>query len=289
MTNRFAFAALALCFSSSLVAQAQAQGRPIGLADRKGGRDHALELDFDWSSVGDEVTYTTLLPTLYGSFGLTDKLEFEVTLPLVFVDISPEEGEGDSTFMFANPYVALFYASRTARSVARIGVGVGLPLIDLDMPEDFGEAIAASAAYGTRGLRDAWLYFPDTMSLVLPAQVQMRSSLLVIGIDGALGVLLATDSEVRDDDVEVALDLGAMVGVALDDITLGMRLQMGGLLTEDGDTVQVSVLPFIQADLDGGGFFHGGLLVNLDKPLGVIANEDDSELWAIRLGGGARF
>src|SRR5689334_23394860 len=106
MRNRFGWM-VAVCLS--IPASALAQGRPIGLADRTGGRDHALELELDFSRVSEdppnEADYTALLPKVYGSFGLTEELELEVTLPLIFADYSPEEGEGDSVLMMGNPYL----------------------------------------------------------------------------------------------------------------------------------------------------------------------------------------
>jgi len=272
---------------------AAAQGRPIGLAERKGGRDHALELELDFSSItidpplaAAEVTYTTLLPKLYGSFGLTETLELEAQLTTIYAGYSPEGAEGDSTFELANPYVALFYAKRTDRSVARIGGGVALPVLDA---EGYGMAPFQGAA--TRGLMDMWLYVPEALSFVIPVQLQVRATTLVLGVDAALALTINTgegDLE-DDDDVEVPLQAGALAGAALGDVTLGLRLQVATLLTADGDNTQVSALPFVQADLDGGGFIHGGVLVNLDEPLGVLGDDNLFEVWAVRVGGGTRF
>jgi hypothetical protein len=274
--------------------RAAAQGRPIGLAERKGGREHAVELEFDFSSITfeppvptvQEITYTTLLPKVYGSFGLTDTLELEAQLTTIYADYSPEEGEGDSTFELANPYVALFYAKRTDRSVARIGGGVALPVLDV---EDYLMAPFQGAA--TRGLMDMWIYTPEALSLVVPVQLQVRATMLVLGIDAALALMISTGGGglEDDDDVEVPVQAGALVGAALGDVTLGLRLQVASILTTDGDNTQISTMPFIQADLDGGGFIHGGLLVNLDEPLGVLGDDNMFEVWALRAGGGARF
>jgi hypothetical protein len=288
MSKRLSFLGLVLCFSAPLVALAQ--GRPIGLAEQKGGRDHALELELDFSSVTfetptNELTYSTLLPKVYGSFGLTEHLELEATLPTIFVDYSPESGEGDSSFQLANPYVALLYAHRTDRSVARIGGGIALPLLD---PDDGVGIMAPALAAWTRGLQDVWLYMPNALSVVVPGQVQMRSSMLVIGIDGALALLLNTAGTEEEDDAELAVQAGALLGAALGDVTLGLRLQLASMVTAEGDDTQVSMLPFIQADLDGGGFVHGGLLVNLDEPLGVFG-DGEPDVWALRIGGGTRF
>lgn len=288
------WALLGIAFAPLLAPQlAAAQGRPIGLAERKGGRDHAVELEFDFSSftievpipASPEITYTTLLPKLYGSFGLTDTLELEAQLTTIYADYSPEEGEGDSTFELANPYVALFYAKRTDRSVARVGGGLALPVLDSD---DFG--MAPFMGLATRGMMDMWIYTPKALSVVVPVQLQVRATTLVLGVDAALAFMIMTgEGTDEDDDLEVPLQAGALVGAALGDVTLGLRLQVASLLTVEGDNTQVSALPFIQADLDGGGFIHGGLLVNLDEPLGVLGDDNLYEVWALRVGGGTRF
>lgn len=275
---------------------ALAQGRPITLNDRKGGRDHALELELDFSSVsrdGDDGQLTTLLPKVYGSFGLTDALELEVTLPTVFFDYSPDEdavgpeGDGDSTLLLGNPYVALFYADRSARSVAKVGFGVALPALDLDDGTDFSAAVMATA---TRGLMDMWLYVPEGLSFVVPGQVQTRVSSFVLGVDGALAVIMPVDDEDEEEgDTDAVLQVGGLFGIAVDDVTIGARLQVASIITSDaGDSTQASVMPFVQADLDGGAFVHGGVLVNLDAPFGV-GDDGGLDVWALRVGGGGRF
>lgn len=291
MPNRLGFVVALVC--SVAPGLALAQGRPVAIADRKAGRDYALELELDWSGTGDDdVSVNTLLPKLNGSFGLTRHAELEVQLPTAFVDFNPDgAGEGDSGLIMGNPFVALYYASRTDRMVARIGLGIGLPVVDqagaLDDPDDYAEGIAPFYAYITRGLQDPWLYYPNTLSLVVPGQVQMRNSMLAIGLDGALAILISTDSDVRDE-TELTVQLGGFVGAALDDITLGLRLQVVTMPTEEGDDTQLGMMPFVQADLDGGGFLYAGYLVSLDDPVGVLG-DNDLDVLTLRIGGGARF
>jgi hypothetical protein len=291
ISNRLAWLAAFALFSAP--AGVLAQGRPIGLSDHTGGRDHALELELDASIVGEdgpgEGQHTTLLPKVYGSFGLSDDLELEVEIPSVFYDYSPDNddgvADGNSTLLIGNPSLALFYADRSPRSFARIGGGIALPLLDVDDFTDVGAVIAAAA---TRGLMDLWLYLPDRLSLIVPAQVQMRASSIVLGADGALALLIPTGDN-DEAEAELMLQLGGLIGVALGDATLGMRVQVATMLTEDdGDNTQASLMPFIQADLDGGAFVHGGVLLNLDAPYGVLG-DDGADVWALRIGGGARF
>lgn len=274
---------------------ALAQGRPILLNDRKGGRDIALELELDVSSINEEgpsdAQHTTLLPKVYGSFGLSRELELEVEIPSMFYDYAPDDDamdEGDSTLLIGNPYLALFYADRGAHSVARIGGGIALPVVD---PEDGTDTAAMLGAIATRGFMDMWLYVPQRLSLVVPAQVQMQASSIVLGADGAFALMIPIEDDDQGEDerdTEVALQLGGLIGVALGDATLGMRLQLASLVTEDeGDSTQASVMPFVQADLDGGAFIHGGLLINLDDPYGALG--DGTTVWALRVGGGGRF
>lgn len=271
---------------------ALAQGRPIGLSDRKGGRDHAIELELDFNSISEDgpadAQATTLLPKIYGSFGLSRDLELEVTLPAVFHDYSAdaEEVESDSTLLMGNPYVALFYADRSARSVARIGFGVALPVLDAD---EWIDGSAVMSALAARGLMDMWLYMPDTLALAVPGQVQMQASMFVLGVDGALALLIPTGDNDEEADAELALQVGTLFGLALGDATIGARLQLASVVTNDDfDATQLSFMPFVQADLDGGAFIHGGLLLNLDAPYGMF-DDGDPDVWALRVGGGGRF
>lgn len=293
MRNRLGRVVLFACLS--VTTGALAQGRPIGLHERAGGRDHAIELELDVSIASEdgpgEATYTTILPKVYGSFGLTDNLELEVTIPTVFEDYSPDDGnaladaEGDSTLLLANPYFALFYADRRLRSVARIGFGITLPVLD---PDELIDGVATVMAVGTRGFMDMWLYLPERLSLVVPGQLQARVSSFVVGVDAALAAMIPTGDN-DNAETELAVQAGALFGIALGDATLGLRLQVGSIPTADaGDNAQASLMPFVQADLDGGAFIHGGVLVNLDDPYGV-AGDNSVGLWALRVGGGGRF
>jgi hypothetical protein len=118
----------------------------------------------------------------------------------------------------------------------------------------------------------------------------MRSSALVIGVDAAIALMFETRDDDRDADDEVVLQGGALVGAALSELTLGVRLQLASTLTNDNDRdqTQVGVMPFLQADLRSGAFVHGGLLINLDDPVGPFG-DNDLEVWALRVGAGARF
>jgi hypothetical protein len=169
--------------------------------------------------------------------------------------------------------------------VARIGLGVALPVLD---PDDAIGRVAPLMAIATRGYMDSWLYAPKRLSLVVPGQLQTRVSLFVIGVDAAVAALIPTgDSDQQE--TELGVQAGALFGITAGDATIGMRLQVGGIPTIDnGDHTQASLMPFVQADLDGGGFIHGGVLINLDDPYGV-AGDNDVGLWTARLGGGARF
>lgn len=288
MLNRLGWVVLFMGLSAPIAAVAQ--GRPIGLNDRAGARDHALELELDLSIASEdgpgEATYTTLLPKVYGSFGLSKDLELEVAIPTVFEDYAPEVGEGDSVLLLGNPYFALFYADRSLRSLARIGVGVALPVLDIDQPID---GVAAAMAVATRGFMELWLYMPERFSLVVPGQLQARVSSFVLGVDAAAAILIPTGDDDDDSrDTELGVQAGALFGIGLGDTTIGVRLQVAGIPTQDGDNMQASLMPFLQADLDGGAFVHGGLLINLDDPYGV-AGDNDIGLWALRIGGGGRF
>ena len=88
------------------------------------------------------------------------------------------------------------------------------------------------------------------------------------------------------------LQLAGMIGGRIDNVSVGTRLQVVWLATEDGgDNAQLALVPFVQADFSDNGFLSARLVLNLDEPLGVFGDGTGllSKVWGLHLGGGTRF
>lgn len=304
---------LALIFISlALPAAVSAQGRPslrhayghdpdhyhhvdpYDHYDRHDADDQALTLALDvgWNADrvgGDELQ--VLSPTFSASFAFPS-VELSLDWPLVYLDL--EGVRGDSTLVSGNPFLAAHLVKRSERGVFKLGFGVALPVADVDRrpgglftvatePEQPFESIAYGYARAIRGSWNSWLYYPDQLTLVIPAVLEKQAGLLVLGAEGAAALLVPIDDGV-DDDTDLILQAAGSLALRIGALTAGLRLQAVWGPTSDGDA-QLSGVPFVQADFRSGGFAYARFLMNLDEPLGFFG--DGAELWGIFVGVGA--
>lgn len=277
---------LALACPSLVLAEA----RPTLLADHPASAhgNTALELELGWytdSSGG--VTMHVLSPFLGLRHAVSNEVELELDWPFAFVDVSPDAGGGDSTFVSGNPLLAAYYVGALERGYYRIGGGVAPPLANLDAgdPGDVIHGIAYTRALWIRGMWDFWLYAYDRLSLVVPVQIEGQSDALVAGGDFAFAFMLPTDDQVAPDN-EVVVQLGGMLGGRTGKTTLGARLHLVWIPSSDGDNAQLSLIPFVQGD--GSGFIYAKVLLNLDEPLGILG-DGGQDVWGLFIGGGGRY
>jgi len=145
-------------------------------------------------------------------------------------------------------------------------------------------------ATATRGGRDAWLWLPDTLGVVLPsARVDYRRDALELsgGLDFALLVPTANTSR-RDLGSVLQLQVEAAYRV-VEALRLGAALSGVASLSGDvltGDDFQSSADVFAGLDA-GGAMLELRFTTNLDKPFGFSFDQDG--VWGLRLNLGIRL
>lgn len=264
----------------------RADVRPSLLADHTyGGANNTLELELGWytdSQLG--ASLHALSPLVGFRHAFSPSAEIEIDWPFAFVDISTPLG-GDSAFVSGNPFLAGYYVDRGEHDYVRVGAGVAPPVVQFDASSLGANVISYSMALAMRGEWDVWLYIPEHLSLAIPIQAETDNDGLVLGADTAIAFLIGTqDGSSSDAVIQLAGFVGARPGVA----TIGGRLQAVWIPTESqGDNAQLALVPFFQADFEGGGMLYARLTLNLDEPLGLLG--DGADVWAVFVGGGAHF
>jgi hypothetical protein len=273
--------------------RARAEERPTLLEDhRPGSRAGAIELGLGWYTDSDTgASVHVLRPTLGARIAFSNSAELTVDGPFAFAILSPAMGDGDTSFRAGNPVAAVYYMRRSDVGYYRIGGAIAPPLAHLGGSDALGAGfIAYAGAAAMNGLWNVWQYSVDRLSLVIPGQFERRSGHLIYGGDFGLGVLVDTGDANRD--AEVVLQLAGMIGGRIDNVSVGTRLQVVWLATQDGgDNAQLALVPFVQADFSDNGFLFGRFVLNLDDPLGVFGDGRGllGKVWGLHLGGGTRF
>jgi hypothetical protein len=239
-----------------------------------------------WGELGfhDQDAVTSISSELGFGLLLSPSLELEAILPFGYAKvpgndppidavIGPSNNDG---FDIGNPYVGInIFDARL-----RWSLGVGLPVASSD--DGFGFGLPLYAAWATRGLQDAQLWLPDTLSLVGRLRAEAGDE-LVLAIDAAAIAAIPT-SDGDDRDVEVILQPAAELIIrAARSTAIGARLSMVWTVTGDGDDVQLALAPFLR-HFFGSSFITAQLLMNLDEPLGFAF--DDGGYWGFFLGFG---
>jgi hypothetical protein len=280
--------------AASMPLLARAEERPTLLEDhRPGSRAGAVELGLGWftdSDMGSSIH--VLRPTLGGRIAFSNSAELTLDWPFAFAILSPAIGDSDSSFRTGNPVAAVYYMRRSDAGYYRIGGAIAPPLAHISGSDAFGAAafIAYAGASAMNGLWNIWQYSVDRLSLVIPGQFERRSGHLIYGGDLGLGILIDTGDANRD--AEVVLQLAGMIGGRVDNVSLGTRLQVVWLATQDGgDNAQLALVPFVQADFSDNGFLFMRFVLNLDEPLGVFGDRAGllGKVWGLHIGGGTRF
>lgn len=220
-----------------------------------------------------------------GGYKLSEHVELELVLPFVYasrdVAVGVFEREDRTTFVSGDPFVGVNYLNGSGELRYKVGGGVALPFA----PDgDTGQFLALSGATQMRGFQDNFLWQPRTLSLVAPFRLEYGDRVL-FGGDASLALLLPTDDDDRDSEIEVTLAPG--VGFwATPNTLLGVRLGLFWVMTEEGDNAQLSLEPNFRQHI-GNGFFQARFTLNLDEPAGF--SFDPGGFWAIHLGGGLSF
>jgi len=184
-----------------------------------------------------------------------------------------------------------------------VGTGVTIPVASLP-GSAFGlgggsgrvlSSVALGGATSMRGIRDSWLWLPDTLGILLPsARVDMTQGALDLGASFDLALLVPTaNTSTRDNEMRGQFMLSAAYHVVpafrLGTAFSAVAQLSGGRLGGDGaggDDFQSSLDLFAGVE-SGGGVAELRFTTNLDHPVGF--SFDDTGLWGLRLLVGVRL
>lgn len=180
---------------------------------------------------------------------------------------------------------------------AKIGFGFVIPTAFATTPE---EAEAYEYALGGRIGWDPWTWMPQTLGLVVPAEVRAQvGRRWVLGGDAGLAALLPSAG--RTDGISAAAQLAAQARVVARRFGLGMRLAAVWNGRHPDDRSQVGLSPFVDTSLcrrTSGRRIRGErartsescplyasarLNLNLDGPYG-FSGEDAMRVWGVQVG-----
>jgi len=237
---------------------------------------------------------TEISPMIEGYFGVTDAIELSFQWGFLFVDHDVSAAgvsEDDSAFALGNPAVSAFYRVEMDTAVLRLGVGLALPVADLeeDGTPSATRVIGYGVAQGMRGLWDMWLWASDRLTVAVPQlRLDSLSQDLVWAVEGGMGLMIDTSDDDRDLEVplQAAVEGGARLGRSF---VIGGRFQVVWIPTldgEDADRLQMAIEPFARVELENA-FLYAKLTLNLDEPFGFAF--DDHGVWGLHIGGGTRF
>lgn len=247
------------------------------------------------SLAGAEASATALSPMLEGYFGVTDSIEIAFQWGSVFVDRETTLAgltEEDSSFLIGNPMISGVYLSHMDDAVLRLGMGVALPVADIDDDSAAGivtRVIGYGLAAAMRGWWDSWLWAHDRLTVAVPQlRIDSKNHDFVWAVDAAMGLMIDTGDDDRDVEVPVqlAFEGGARLGSSF---VLGARLQAVWVPTwddDEADNLQLALEPLARVELENA-FFYSKLTLNLDEPLGFAF--DEGRVWGLHFGGGGRF
>jgi hypothetical protein len=143
---------------------------------------------------------------------------------------------------------------------------------------------AAPDAYQQYHLR-----IPNVLGIIVPARIEWGTN-VVVSLDAELATVIATKKAgfyFRDDAEMFATFAPGIAFRAAPPVLIGVRAPMFVILTESqGDTDQVSLEPFVRAQI-GTGFLNVRFTMPIDNPLGFAF--DTGKFWGLHLGGGAAF
>lgn len=168
----------------------------------------------------------------------------------------------------------------------KAGLEVALPTALLDEDDDFVDNALRLAAWGgassMRGSRDAWLWTPDRLSLVVPVAFVSRHSALHLEASLDVGTLISIEGEDPEVAVQFLIEGGWRIA---ETFLLAAAFSGSAVPTADGDTFQSALSLLADLALGEGAGIYARLWMNLDDPNGFAF--DDDGIWGMT--GGVRF
>ncbi len=253
------------------------------LWEQRGGFWAGLSFYRSSSDVGS----TTGLSPLFGvRYDFRDALRVEAEYGVAGTVYSMG-GMTTSPFRSGNPYLGVLWVHHADAYDLRLGGGVAIPLASLPDPSSGSVQLAMETyalAWGMRGGRGAWLWWPSTLGLVPSARIDGLTGKLAWGGTLTGAVLVPTD---RGRTTGLVIELtgragyrpspGFETGLGLS----GVAILGGSDPTASGlarDRFQSSANLYVRAGFQAG-WVDVRLVMNLDRPFGFAF--DEGRIWAV--------
>ncbi len=216
--------------------------------------------------------------------------------------LDPGTTEDQGTFKIGNPYLAYFFAWRKLERQMRAGIGLSAPAATL-RTDNFNDTLLDVLAYGRaagmRGMRDYWLWAPETLSavghfdfyyrwangIILGGEVDV-AAMLGVGDNDATNLLAQAIGEVAYDSRYVRGALSASYATMPLAEEVGTTEGPGGVdLPEfrypfdDSDNDQIAVAPSARFRVIGAVDIVTTFMINIDEPFGL--SFDDDRMWGV--------
>ncbi len=226
-------------------------------------------------------------PRFGGAFLLADKVDLDVEMPLVFANVDAKDtGETETRVAPGNPYVSASYVSAVRAHRLGLGLGATAPVAKDDAHDTYDD-IAFAYARAARAGREAWLYMPDRMAVVLSGSFESKIEHgPLIGVDAALALMprVRGDGSAFQSTSQFGLSVAAVLG---ESVQLGGRFDSVLLPSDMSQRVQNALVPFLHVSSPDGVLFGAELTINLDDPYGLSFT--DGGVWGLSLLAGSRF
>lgn len=229
------------------------------------------------SVAGETQTVVALVPR--ATF-VDRKVTFEPEFPLLYVLTSGPDGG----LLAGNATASVKYHWFDARTEVFGGGGLTLPMASTEANGNGGAYLVGA---GARGLWNVWWYYPDVMGFFVPVGFRrVEPSRLDWGVEAATGLLLPLRLE--SDQRPLGILQGALhLGYATPDFETGLILREVRIPGNGAkDPFQASAEPYARFFF-GPAFVGGGVVLNIDEPLGPIY--DRNAVWGVRIEVGARL
>jgi len=196
-----------------------------------------------------------------------------------------------STFVLGNPHLAWFFAWRVPHRWIRVGLGVAAPAANIrtsDRLDSVVDTAAYAGLWGAHGGRDAWLWAPEAMSVVLHSDIVFRFQTgMTVGVGAHAAELIGIDDYemVYSDRLTTIVQGDLDVGYEHPWVRLGLLGTYATRVTGDGTQDSkdaIGVTPEVRVRLPRLLDIVARFNLNIDEPFGF--SFDDDRYWGATLG-----
>jgi hypothetical protein len=280
--NLFSFALALLVLATTAGARAESPEHALAGGERT-NRLWIRAIGFTGKVNGERKL--VIAPRFGGAFLLGDKVDLDIEVPLVLAN-NVEMGESETRTLPGNPFLGASLVSDVRGNRFSLGLGTAFP-VARDKPSDAYDAAIFRYARAARAGREAWLYTPDRMAIVLSGAFENKIEHgPELGVDAAVAVMprvYGTGSAVTS-----TTQLGVSAAAVLNEnVRMGGRIDGVLLSSDEVERTQFALVPFLHVSTADGVMFALELTVNLDNPYGLSFKENG--IFGLSILAGSRF